>query len=310
MRLHSPSGDWYLGLVLSLTTVILWGILPIALTVMLKVLDVYSLIWFRFLLSFILLAIYLRATRQFPNPKTLLASYGQLLIIATVFLAGNYLLFLQGLAKINPTNSQVLIQLAAVFFGLGGLVLFRESYTKTQWASLSLLTLGFVLFFYEQLSLFIKSADEYWLGSTLIVLAAASWAIYALAQKQLLSWLSSSQIMVMIYGGCSLLFSPLSSPQKLVTLSTWHWSVLLFCGLNTLLAYGAFAESLQHWEASKVSAVLALTPLVTLVAVSIVSQLAPSILPTEAITLGGLLGALFVVIGSMGIALGKKSSES
>lgn len=310
MRLHSASGDWYLGLVLSLTTVILWGVLPIALTVMLEVLDVYSLIWFRFLLSFILLAIYLRATRQLPNPKKLLGNYGKLLVIATVFLAGNYLLFLQGLVKINPTNSQVLIQLAAVFFGLGGLILFRESYTKTQWISLSLLSFGFILFFHEQLKLFIISANEYWLGSILTVLAAASWAIYALAQKQLLSWLSSSQIMVIIYGGCSLLFSPLTSPQKFLTLSPLHWTVLVFCALNTLVAYGAFAESLQHWEASKVSAVLALTPIVTLIAVSVVSWLAPTVLPSAAITLGGLLGAAFVVLGSMGIALGKKPSDS
>jgi drug/metabolite transporter (DMT)-like permease len=143
----------------------------------------------------------------------------------------------------------------------------------------------------------------------LLVLASASWAIYALAQKQLLHWLPSSQVMVMIYGGCSLLFSPLASPQQLLTLSPLHWAILLFCGLNTLVAYGAFAESLQHWEASKVSAILALTPLVTLLSVSVVWRLAPTILPHETITFAGLLGAVFVVLGSIGIALGKKEVE-
>ena len=196
------------------------------------------------------------------------------------------------------------------FFGLGGLAIFKEIYTKTQWASLSFLTFGFILFFHEQLRAFVMSANKYVFGSTLIVIAAASWAIYALAQKQLLHWLPSSQVMVIIYGGCSLFFSPLASPQQLLALSPLHWLVLLFCALNTLVAYGSFAESLQHWEASKVSAVLALTPLVTILSVSVVSHFAPTVLPSESLTFSGLLGAVFVVCGSVGIALGNNSQDS
>lgn len=310
MSLHSPSGNWHLGLFLSLVTVLLWGLLPLALTVTLEFLDVYSLTWFRFVLSFVLLAIYLQAKQEFPRLQLLLRGQWKLLAVATLFLALNYLLFLQGLAQTTPTNSQVLIQLAPVFLGLGGLAIFKESYTKAQWASLSCLTFGFILFFHEQLKLFVMAANEYVFGSTLTVLAAASWAIYALAQKQLLHGLPSSQVMVMIYGGCSLLFSPLASPQQLLALSPLSWLVLLFCALNTLVAYGAFAESLQHWEASQVSAVLALTPLVTLLSVSAVSRLAPAVLPNSAITFWGLLGAVFVVSGSVGIALGKKKRDS
>ncbi|MFM6128806.1 MAG: DMT family transporter [Sphaerospermopsis kisseleviana] len=305
MRLHSPSGNWHLGLFLSLVTVVLWGILPLALTVTLKVLDVYSIIWFRFVLSFVILAIYLQINQKFPNGKMLLGFQGKLLLVATVFLAINYWLFLYGLAETTPTNSQVLIQLGPAFLGLGGLAIFKETYSKIQWASLSFLTFGFVLFFHEQLTSLILSANKYLFGSTLIIIAAASWAIYALAQKQLLHCLPSSQIMVTIYGGCRLLFSPFASPQQLLTLSPFHWSILLFCGLNTLVAYGSFAESLQHWEASKVSAVLASTPLVTIFSVSVVSHFAPTVLPSEAITFLGFLGAFFVVCGSVGIALGK-----
>jgi len=56
MSLHQSSGQWRLGLALSLLTVLLWGILPIALTVTLEAVDVYTVIWFRFLVSFLLLA--------------------------------------------------------------------------------------------------------------------------------------------------------------------------------------------------------------------------------------------------------------
>jgi drug/metabolite transporter (DMT)-like permease len=81
--------------------------------------------------------------------------------------------------------------------------------------------------------------------------------------------------------------------------------MLLFCGLNTLMAYGAFAEALDHWEASRVSAVIALTPLVTLISVWAVSLLTPTLIAPEHLTLLGLLGAILVVAGSVAIAIGK-----
>jgi drug/metabolite transporter (DMT)-like permease len=81
--------------------------------------------------------------------------------------------------------------------------------------------------------------------------------------------------------------------------------MLLFCGLNTLMAYGAFAEALEHWEASRVSAVLALTPLVTLVAVWAVSLLAPTLIAPERLTALSVLGAILVVAGSVAVAIGK-----
>lgn len=85
MPLHSSSGRWRLGLALSLLTVFLWGILPIALMVVLQDLDVYTLTWFRFLVAFGLLAVYLAVRQQLPKLQQLrLPSLG-LLAIATIF---------------------------------------------------------------------------------------------------------------------------------------------------------------------------------------------------------------------------------
>jgi len=72
------------------------------------------------------------------------------------------------------------------------------------------------------------------------------------------------------------------------------------------MAYGAFAESLEHWEASRVSAVLAVTPIVTLISIGAVSLLAPAWIPPERITVLGVMGAVLVVAGSVTIALGKR----
>jgi drug/metabolite transporter (DMT)-like permease len=306
MSLHQNSGRWRLGLGLSLLTVLLWGILPIALAVVLQAVDVYTVIWFRFLVSFVLLAIYLGVRGELPKLRQIDSNAWALLAIAAIMLAANYFLFMQGLKLTSPANAEVLIQLSMLLLGLGGLVIFQERYTLQQWLGVAILTCGYVVFFREQLTNLITAHGTYIFGSGLIVLGAVVWAVYALAQKQLLQSLSSSNIMMMIYGLCALLFTPLAKPEAIFKLNTLYLGTLIFCGLNTLIAYGAFAESLEHWEASRVSAVLALAPIVTLIAVELVAIFTPTLIPPENITLIGILGASLVVAGSMAIALGKR----
>ncbi|WP_414518457.1 DMT family transporter [Nostoc sp. PCC 9305] len=305
MLLHQSSGRWRLGLTLSLLTVLLWGILPIALAVILQVLDVYTVIWFRFLVSFILLAGYLGIRGKLPKLEQLRSASGKLLAIATIFLGINYFSFTQGLALTSPANAEVLIQLSTLLLGFGGLVIFKERYRLSQWIGVSVMICGYLLFFREQLTNLITAHGTYILGSVLIALGSTAWAIYALAQKQLLQSLSSTSIMLIIYGGCALLFTPLAKIKSLFILDTFHLGMLIFCALNTLIAYGAFSESLQHWEASRVSAVIALAPIVTLIAVAVVSVIAPDWTPPEHFTLIAIFGAGLVVTGSVAIALGK-----
>jgi drug/metabolite transporter (DMT)-like permease len=307
MLLHQSSGRWRLGLSLSLTTVCLWGVLPIALKVVLQAVDVYTVTWFRFLVSFWLLAIYLGVKGQLGIGRQKLGKTRlDLLAIATLFLAANYLFYLKGLQETSPTNAQVIIQLAPVMMGIGGLMIFKERYTLRQWVALGILVLGMLLFFNEHLHHLATAPTQYLWGSVYIVIAAATWAVYALAQKQLLQQIPSTIIMLVIYGGSALLFTPFVSPAALATLTPLQWGMLLFSALNTFIAYGAFAEALDHWEASKVSAVLSTTPIITLSSVFAVSLLFPTLVPLEPITGVAVTGAILVVLGSLGIVLGRR----
>lgn len=310
MPLHQSSGRWRLGLALALSTVVLWGVLPIALKVVLQAMDVYTITWFRFLMSFGLLGGYLAAKQQLPSLEKLRSVRFDLLAIATLFLAVNYWLFLEGLAQTSPTNSQVIIQLAPVLMGLGALAIFKERYTLFQWAGLGVMTLGLVLFFNDQLRMLVDAPMPYLIGSGILVIAAIAWAIYALAQKQLLDQLPSTVIMLFIYGGSLLLFTPAASPAQILALNPLQWGMLIFCGLNTFFAYGAFAESLNHWEASRVSAVLALTPIVTLLSVLVTAFSLPDLADLGQVSSLGIVGAIFVMLGCMNIALGKSTSTN
>ncbi|MFM7363188.1 MAG: DMT family transporter [Cuspidothrix sp.] len=303
--MHQSSGRWQLGLGLSLLTVFLWGILPLALTIILQTLDVYTVVWFRFFISFVVLGIYLFSQHKLPTLAQLRASNWQLLSVSILGLAGNYFLFVQGLKLTSAANAEVIIQLAGVLLSCGGLIIFHERYTLYQWIGVAILTLGFTLFFHAQLDNLITAKSEYLLGSGLIVLGSISWAIYALSQKQLLQSLPSENIMLIIYGGCALLFTPLAKIKTIFSIDSFYFTNLLFCAFNTVFAYGAFAESLQHLPASRVSAILALAPIITLIAVWTISGIFPHIIPPENISPIGIIGTFLIVGGSISIALGK-----
>jgi drug/metabolite transporter (DMT)-like permease len=102
---------------------------------------------------------------------------------------------------------------------------------------------------------------------------------------------------------------PLSHPGALFALDGKHWLTLAYCALNTLIAYGAFAEALEHWEASRVSAVFATTPLLCLGFIALTHGISPSLIRSEQITAAGYVGAVLVVIGSgLSSLLGNRKS--
>ncbi|MEO1590587.1 MAG: DMT family transporter [Cyanobacteria bacterium J06632_22] len=314
MALHQSSGRWQLGLALAILPVVLWSLLPIGLAVVLEPLDVYTITWFRFGLSGGLLLIYLAVKGQLPTRATLAKVRVEMVGIAIAALTLNYLTFVAGLDRTSPANAEVIIQLAPMLLLLGGVVIFRERFSRIQALGVGGLMVGLLLFFNEQLAQWQAESDQqgtaYVVGGGLIVVAALAWAIYALLQKQLLAMLTSNQVMLLIFGGCALMLTPMAQPQRLPTLTQLEWGMLLFCGLNTLLAYGAFAASLHHLEASRISAILSLTPLVTIAAMALTHTVWPDLVEPERLTLLSLAGAMAVVVGSLMTALGQRERQN
>lgn len=305
MELHSISGRSRLGLALALLSSLLWGAFPIFLKLASQGIDIYTITWFRLVGAFALLAVYLLWRKQFPSRQNWRDILWGLVAIACLFLLGNYLLFLIGLKQTSPGNAQLCFQCSTLFFAGGGMLIFREHYTRRQWLGVAVMILGFTLFFHEQLRILIQAQWQYIIASGLIILSSASWAVYALAQKQLLQKLPSPTILLMVYGISGFLLTPLATPGSLFSLSPPVGMALLFCTLNTVLAYGAFGEAMAHLEVSKISAILAVNPIITLVLVTSLSFIFPLIFHPEKLTFLAILGAIFVVSGSMTISLGK-----
>lgn len=306
--LHRASGRTRLGLVLSLVTALCWATLPVALKVTLQALDPLTLTWFRFLVAAVLTLAWLGARGRLAGVGALGARGWTMLLVAAAMLVGNYVFYLLGVGRTSPGNAQLIIQLAPLLMALGGIVVFGERFRAAQWLGMALLVGGLALFFRDQLAHVDATpghggAGAYLAGSLLVVLAAVVWAVYALAQKQLLVRLGSMQILAVIYVVAAVLLWPFAHPSHLARLDAAQWWLLAYCALNTVVAYGAFAEALAHWEASRVSAVLAVTPLLCLGVVALVHAAWPSMLAPEPMSAVGWLGAVLVVAGSTAVSL-------
>lgn len=310
MELHRPSGRVWLGLGLAATTMVLWGVLPLALQLALRSLDAVTITAFRFVVAAALLFVWLRRRRQLPPLRTLGRTEWWLLLAAIVGLTVNYVSYLMGLDQTSAANASVLIQAAPLLLSLGGIFVFREHFTRLQWLGFVVLVGGLVTFFWGQLGLLAAEAARYLGGVGLLMFAAVTWAAYGLAQKQLLHTLPSQAVMLCLYAGCGLLLVPASEPGALLSLSPLAWGALVFCALNTLVAYGTFGASLEHLAASRVSAVLALTPLATLLAATSASILFPAWFDAEALDARSVLGALMVVGGSLATSLGGRPDRT
>ncbi|BAP41066.1 DMT family transporter [Pseudomonas sp. 21LCFQ02] len=301
--MHVSSGRWLLGLGLALLTALLWGILPVKLKQVLQVMDPVTVTWYRLLVSGLLLFIWLKASRGLPSFKPLGKTGKGLVVMAVLGLVGNYVLYLVGLKLLSPGTTQLLIQTGPIMLLIASIFVFKERFTLGQGMGLLIMLAGFVLFFNERLAELFSSLGSYTVGVLVILLASLVWTFYGLSQKQLLTVWDSRQVMMVIYLFCALLITPWAHPLQVLQLDTVQGLLLFACCLNTLVAYGAFAEALVHWEASRISATLALTPLITLACVAVAAWLWPDHVQGEQLNLLGYGGAVLVVTGSAFTAL-------
>lgn len=294
--------------------------LPIALKGLLDTIDAVTITWYRFIVSLAVVAFLLYRRNRLPGlqwlnrPKFLL-----LFSVVIIGLSSNYVLYLFGLDLVTPSAAQIVIQVAPMILLLGGLIIFKENFSLIQWIGVVVFVTGLGLFFNHRIDEILTSINAsvsdpitstatepgYAWGLMLIFLAAITWAAYALAQKQLLIRYGSQQIMFIAYVAASLLFLPNAQVLSVSLLSTTQWGLLVFCCLNTLVAYGCFAEALDHWEASRVGAVLAITPLMTIIFAYFTHQIFPAYISIEPLNWISLTGAVILVLGSLTAALAK-----
>ena len=298
--------DWRLGLGFSLITAVMWGGLPIALKVVLGDMDSITVTWYRFSISALIALLWYGRRSVGAFKRLLTPPLWPLALLATAGLLANYIFYLIGLDYTTAEAAQILIQLAPLMLLLGSVWLFKEAFSAGQWLGVIAFSTGLVLFFHHRL-LSLASIDErYLLGLLMLVLAATTWAGYGLAQKQLLKHVNANDLLLLIYIAGAVCFLPASSPGQIQQLDGLGLGMLAFVSLNTIIAYGSFGLAMTHWEASRVSAVITIAPLLTLFFVFLSNSFHPGYIQTEPLDWLNWLGAVLVVGGSTLAALGNR----
>jgi len=305
VNLHKVSGRRVLGTALTLCTVVIWGSMSIVLKGVLGGLDPITLTWTRFTIIAILMAAFLAWRGGYRLLLSLRGTALLLLCLAIVGLCANYVLFVIALKVLSPSSAQVLIQLSYIFLLCGGLIVFKESFSLRQWLGVGVLFAGLLLFFNQRYDEMFSLQGTLSKSILIMLGSAAMWTVYALAQKQLLRYLSPEPVMFAVGLGSALLLLPAATPSALSELDLVRTLLLVVSASATLVAYITFARALDHLEATRVSMVVAIMPLVTVGGMATWARLAPELFTYEQLNGLSMLGAGLVVVGSALSSWGK-----
>ncbi|MFV8782308.1 DMT family transporter [Microbulbifer sp. SA54] len=298
--------NWKVGLPLALITAFLWALLPIAMKGLIADMDPTTITWYRFLGAAIFAGTYYSWRQELALGQLLQGKLLPYTVLAVTGLLGNYIAYANGLNYITAGALQVLIQLAPLLLLVFSVIWLGEQFSARQWMGVTLVCIGLPLFFNLRLQELIQGKDpQYLVGVGLIVIAAITWAVYGVFQKKIVAVSRPQNLLVMIYVAGSLCFLPAAKPATALTLDAFSWALLIFLAANTLIAYGAFAKAMAAWEASRVSATLALVPLMTLMLSALIGALWPNYIEVEPMNWISWLGALTVVFGSLLAAIGR-----
>jgi drug/metabolite transporter (DMT)-like permease len=285
------------GILYAGITAALWGVLAVALKVSLQDVSPVDITWFRFTLAFLGLSIYYIWKK--PGYLRILRKPPLLLVLASVCLGINYIGFIKGVHLTSPGIAQIFIQTGPVLLAVSGLLFFKEKVVPRQLAGFVLVLAGLLLFFYERGTFQPVNTGIYQTGILWILIAAVSWAVYALLIKILLQRYPPMQLNLVIFGLPALFFLPFVEFSGFITLSFIDWLIMIFLGLNTLVAYGTLSLAIQNTEANKVSMVLILNPILTFGIMGLVNLTNASWIAHEHYTLLSLLWASIVLAGAL-----------
>lgn len=285
------------GILYASITAFLWGLLAVALKVSLQKVSPLDITWFRFTLAFLGLVIYYYWKK--PGYLRIFRKPPLLLLLASLCLGMNYIGFIKGVHLTSPSIAQLFIQTGPVLLAISGIIFFREKVILRQVIGFLLVMGGLFLFYREQGNFMLSNPTAYQNGIVWILMAAITWAVYAILVKILVQRYPPMQLNLVIFGLPALLYLPFVKIQGFISLSFIEWLIMIFLGLNTLVAYGTLSMAIRHIEANKVSVIIILNPILTFGIMALVSVSNATWIEHEHFTLLSLLGAFVVLLGAL-----------
>jgi len=296
------------GIIFASITAFFWGFLAIALKVAAGIMDPVTIVWFRFVVAFSVLFVFYSIKR--PSYLNILKKPPLFIVVASIGLGINYLAFLYGVELTTASTAQVIIQVGPIFLGFVGVVFFKEKISIRQGLGFVVAGIGLFIFYRDSLSKIVGEEVMFNMGILWVVVAAMAWVVYAAFQKTLVKTYPAQQLNLFLFALPIILFLPFIKPSGFLELSIQNWLLLIYLGLNTLVAYGSLALAFKYLEANKVSIIITLNPILTFVIIGILTTLEVTWIEPEIITFRGIVAASLVVFGAvLAVAFAKPSKK-
>jgi len=286
------------GVLYACITTLFWGFLAIFLEIAIQRVDAPTIVWFRFCVAFILLLIWKLLHK--PQELKVLVRPPWALFFAAVALSLNYFGFILSVHYTSPSNAQLLSQIGTLSLALTGIIFFRERLSRIQLFGFILAVAGLFLFYSQQIRMLVGSTGQrYNIGVLFAIGAALTWTVYAVFQKILSRTYSSSSLNLFIFGFPAIAYLPFVHFHLFAALNAAWWGLLIFLGLNTLIAYGALAQALRYADSNKVSVILLMVPMITMGAMAGIAWFHVSWISSEHFSSLSLVGAAVVIVGAV-----------
>ncbi len=293
------------GIIYASITAFFWGFLAIALKVAVREVEPVTIVWFRFLVAFLLLAAW-QLTKN-PGSFKIFKKPPLLLIVAAAGIMWNYLSFMLGIHYTTPSNAQLFIQSGPILLAVAGFVFFKEKLNRNQVFGFAVAIFGLSFFYRDQLAAFFDSQGQYNKGVILVLTSALAWATYAISQKKLVTKYAVESLNLFLFGIPAIVYLPFVNFEPLSHLSWSWWLLLLFLGANTFIAYTCLAQALKYTEANKVSVIIIVNPIITFITMGILTYLNVSWVAHERFSMVTILGASLVISGAFLVSRKRKN---
>jgi drug/metabolite transporter (DMT)-like permease len=252
----------YLGLI---TTMIVWGLVPVFLKKLLLVLTPTELSFSRFLLSGAALLLWV-LVRQRQALIRILRHDLKLLLLCTLFgpLAA-MVCFNFGILHVTIGTASMFAAIEPMFTYILAVIIGQEDWKTGRLFSIGLALFGITLVIFSRESFGIT----YWFSLLLIMLSPMIWAVNNIITKDIVKRHSPIAMVAASFVISSLFLVPTLSDSYVQTFSNLGlnlWLALLYCIASTIFGFSIWYWSLQYLPPSTVAISMYLIPVITVVA--------------------------------------------
>lgn len=308
MEMENKS-NWKAGLLLALVTASLWGFLPIIMKGAIHDFDPFTATWFRFAGGVTVFGLWLLIRQPAYLVPKLTGNHRWMLPLAVLCMSGNFSLLTWSLSYQSPSITQTVLQIGPPLVFLGGAFIFRERIGWLQWLGFCCILPGLALFFNTKLADVVSGKSPMTIGVLMITISALCFASYSLLQKTMITRVRPETTLFWGLAGGVVILLPFAHPSQLLDASPVAICLLMAAIVNTFLPFFCYGEALRIWDTSRVGAIVAMPPVITVFATGAIAQIIPDYLSPESLNIYSIVGVFVVVSGSMMGALGRSKAK-